>query len=93
MTKNKKKTKQIDFEAALQQIEDLIGNMEQGNISLEESLQLFERGMKLVRSCETVLGEAEQRVQILLEKDKKQTLKDFEPDDEHREPDPEDDLR
>ena len=80
MEKKKKNTGKIDFEAALQQIEELIANMEQGDISLEESLQLFERGMKLVQNCETVLGEAEQRVQILLEQDKKQTLEDFQPD-------------
>jgi exodeoxyribonuclease VII small subunit len=51
--------------------------MEQGDISLEESLKAFERGIKLTRTCQQALQEAEQKVQILLEKNGQQTLEPF----------------
>ncbi len=64
----RKSTKKPDFETALEELETLVENLEQGDISLEESLKLFERGVTLTRSCQTSLKEAEQKVQILLEK-------------------------
>ncbi len=60
--------KQPDFETALVELETLVESLEQGDISLEESLKLFERGVALTRSCQTSLKEAEQKVQILLDK-------------------------
>jgi exodeoxyribonuclease VII small subunit len=51
--------------------------MEQGNLPLEESLQLFERGVQLTRSCQKSLKEAEQKVSILLEENGEPTLKPF----------------
>lgn len=60
--------KQPDFETALVELETLVESLEQGDISLEESLKLFERGVTLTRHCQTSLKEAEQKVQILLEK-------------------------
>jgi len=60
--------KQPDFETALVELETLVENLEQGDISLEESLTLFERGVTLTRHCQASLQQAEQKVQILLEK-------------------------
>ena len=60
--------KQPDFETDLAELESLVETLEQGDISLEESLKLFERGVTLTRSCQKALQEAEQKVQILLEK-------------------------
>jgi exodeoxyribonuclease VII small subunit len=51
--------------------------MERGDISLEESLKAFERGINLTRTCQQALQEAEQKVQILLEKNGQQTLEPF----------------
>ncbi|MGZ5578667.1 MAG: exodeoxyribonuclease VII small subunit, partial [Methylobacter sp.] len=51
--------------------------LEQGDISLEESLQSFERGVFLTRTCQKALQEAEQKVQILIEKNGTQTLEPF----------------
>jgi exodeoxyribonuclease VII small subunit len=65
----KSTTKQPDFETALAELETLVETLEQGDISLEESLKLFERGVTLTRSCQKSLKEAEQKVQILLQKD------------------------
>lgn len=64
----KRKTGTLDFEKALKELETLVERMEQGESSLEDSLKDFERGIELTRSCQTALAEAEQKVQILLEK-------------------------
>lgn len=64
----KSSTKQPDFEAALAELESLVSTMEQGDLSLEESLKLFERGITLTRGCQESLKEAEQKVEILLNK-------------------------
>ena len=55
----------VDFEAALAELEALVGRMESGKLSLEESLQAFERGVKLTRDCQTALRQAELRVKAL----------------------------
>jgi exodeoxyribonuclease VII small subunit len=65
------------FEDSMAELEQLVEQMEQGDISLEESLKSFERGIKLTRTCQKALQDAEQKVQILLEKDGKQTLEPF----------------
>lgn len=61
------KKKSLDFESALQQLEQLVSRMEQGELSLEESLQAFESGIRLTRECQTRLTEAEQKVQLLVQ--------------------------
>ena len=65
------------FEDSLAELEELVEQMEQGDIPLEESLKSFERGIKLTRTCQKSLQEAEQKVQILLEKNGRQTLEPF----------------
>lgn len=61
------KAKKIDFEASLQQLERLVDQMEEGDLSLEDSLKAFENGVKLTRDCQQALQEAEQKVQLLVE--------------------------
>lgn len=65
------------FEDSLQGLEEIVEQLEQGDISLEESLKSFEQGVKLTRVCQKSLQEAEQKVQILLEKNGQQTLESF----------------
>lgn len=65
------------FEDSLEELEQLVESMEQGDISLEESLKSFERGIKLTSTCQKALQDAEQKVQILLEKNGKQTMEPF----------------
>ena len=60
------KAKNIDFEASLAQLETLVDKMEEGELTLEESLQAFEQGMQLTRDCQTALREAEQKVEVLM---------------------------
>ena len=57
----------IDFEAALKELESLVRQMESGELGLEESLAAFERGVKLTRQCQAALKNAELRVQALSE--------------------------
>lgn len=72
----KKKTATL-FEDSLAELEQLISQLEQGDIPLEESLKAFERGVNLTRTCQQALQQAEQKVQILLEKNGTQTLEPF----------------
>jgi len=64
----KKKQAKFNFEAALEELEELVSSMEDGELSLEESLQAFENGIKLTRECQAALKNAEQKVQVLLNK-------------------------
>ncbi len=65
------------FEDSLEELEQLVEQMEQGDLSLEESLKSFERGVKLTTTCQKALQNAEQKVQILLNKNGKHTLESF----------------
>ncbi len=65
----KKHPPPISFEAALAELEGLVGQLEQGELTLEESLQRFERGVGLVRTCQNALQAAEQKVAQLTERD------------------------
>lgn len=53
------------FEKAMERLELIVQSLESGDLSLEESLKVFEEGMELVRFCNTKLDEAEQKVTIL----------------------------
>jgi len=55
-----------DFETALKRLEEIVKKLENGELSLDSALQLFEEGIKLSRFCHTRLEEAERRVEILL---------------------------
>ena len=76
-----KKQNDINFEKSLQELETLVEKMETGELSLEESLKCFERGVALTRNCQQALREAEQKVQLLLEKGGKEELQDLDPED------------
>ena len=61
-----KQQSEFNFEEALQELERLVSSMEEGELSLEDSMTAFEKGIKLTRECQTALQKAEQKVQILL---------------------------
>jgi exodeoxyribonuclease VII small subunit len=74
---NRKKNQQSDsnseeplsglkFEEAFQKLEDIIKRLDEGNLTLEDSLKAFEEGVRLSRHCSRKLDEAEKRVEILL---------------------------
>ena len=55
-----------DFETALKRLEEIVKKLENGELTLDSALQLFEEGIKLSRFCHTTLEEAERRVEILV---------------------------
>ena len=61
-----KQQPEFNFEEALEELERLVSSMEEGELSLEDSMTAFEKGIKLTRECQTALQKAEQKVQILL---------------------------
>jgi len=77
-----KKKIALNFEKDLQELESLVEKMEGGELSLEESLVHFERGIALTRSCQKALSEAEQKIQILLSEDGSQSLQAFSSDED-----------
>jgi len=62
-----KKKQSHDFEQSLTDLEQLVDQMESGELSLEKALETFEQGIQLTRHCQTMLNEAEQKVQLLVE--------------------------
>ena len=58
-------TPALEFEDALEELETLVTRMESGELSLDESLKAFERGVTLARQCQTQLSHAEQKIQQL----------------------------
>jgi exodeoxyribonuclease VII small subunit len=73
--------KSVNFEKALGELEKLVEEMEQGKLSLEDSLKRFEKGIALTSDCQDALQKAELKVQELLEKNGKLIEKDFEVDE------------
>lgn len=70
--------KKFDLEKSLAKLEDLVEELESGDLPLETAMKKFEEGIKLTRGCQTALKEAEQKVQILLKSAGGENLEDFE---------------
>lgn len=70
----------LTFEEALAALEELVENMERGELSLEESLRSFEHGVMLTRTCQDALKTAEQKVEILTANDPNSTPDEFKSD-------------
>ena len=64
-----------DFEKSLEELEGIVSKMEQGQLSLEQTLSAFEEGVKLTRSCQNSLKSAEQRVSQLIQEGERLTEK------------------
>lgn len=71
------KKKNIDFEQSLSTLEGLVQRMEQGDMTLEESLKAFETGIALTRECQSRLTAAEQQVNLLIENQGNLSLEAF----------------
>ena len=56
---------EMKFEAALAELEQIVHNMENGQLPLEESIAAYRRGSELLKLCQQKLGDAEQRIQVL----------------------------
>ena len=73
----KKKIENLSFEESLVELEVIVQNLEQGDLNLEESMTLFERGLHLSQHNQEKLKGAEQQINILLEKNGQATLEKF----------------
>ena len=69
--------KEKKFEEALERLEGIVKKMEEGDMTLEESLEAFEEGVRLSRFCSKKLDEAERKVEILLKDDEGVDIKPF----------------
>jgi exodeoxyribonuclease VII small subunit len=70
----------VSFEASMDELEKVVKELEGGDLSLDRSLELFERGMSLSDACRKQLEEAETRVEMLIRKDGKMTAEPFRPE-------------
>ena len=79
--KARKIPKSTKFEVALAELESIVQKLEDGDQSLDMSLEQFERGVSLSRFCQQSLSEAEQKVKILLEEDGEEEFHSFDNSD------------
>lgn len=70
--------KDISFETAIKALEEIVHQLEAGTTSLDDSLKLFEEGVKLARICRMKLDQYEAKIEILLEKNGESITKSFE---------------
>ncbi|MDH5455120.1 MAG: exodeoxyribonuclease VII small subunit [Gammaproteobacteria bacterium] len=70
----------FDLEKSLADLEELVEELESGDLPLEKAMKKFEEGIKLTRGCQTALKEAEQKVEILLKSAGGEDLEEFEVD-------------
>jgi exodeoxyribonuclease VII small subunit len=75
----------VKFEQAMARLETIVSELEKGELSLDESLRIFEEGIKLSKTCLKMLDEAERKVEILIQdKDGRKQLQAFTLDGEER---------
>ena len=73
----------LKFEDCLARLEQIVGRLETGNLPLEESLKIFEEGIRLSKSCLKILEDAERKVEVLVQdRNGKKRLHAFSPDEE-----------
>lgn len=72
-----KKPENLSFEESLAELEQIVSELEQGQVSLDDALKQFERGIKLVRQSQTKLETAQQKVAILMAQDDQAPLTPF----------------
>jgi len=71
------------FESSLEELERIVRELEQGELTLEKSLELFEQGVKLSRDCQERLSQAERRIEVLMRDNQgRATVAPFNPDGE-----------
>ena len=72
--------KKLDLEKSLASLEEIVEELESGDLPLETAMKKFEEGIKLTRGCQAALKEAEQKVEILLKSAGAENLEEFEID-------------
>ncbi len=77
-----RKSDNQQFEKSLAELEDIVNKMEQGDLTLEDSLAAFEKGVKLTKECQKALKSVEQKINKLTTKGNKLSLEPFDADTE-----------
>ncbi|MFT5705069.1 MAG: exodeoxyribonuclease VII small subunit [Shewanella sp.] len=75
-----KKPENLTFEESLCELERIVSELEQGDVSLDDALKQFERGIKLVRTSQSKLEQAQQKVSILMADNENDSLTPFSPE-------------
>ncbi|MEN6306668.1 MAG: exodeoxyribonuclease VII small subunit [Anaerohalosphaeraceae bacterium] len=69
MAKSDKKTEELSFEQAIDQLNQIVSRIEMGQVPLQESLEQYEKGMKMIRYCRGILQDAEKRIEMISAKE------------------------
>ncbi len=69
--------KELKFEEMMKKLEQIVDELESGNMPLEDSLKKYEEGVKLIQACRKRLDETKRKVEVLIKKDGKTTLEPF----------------
>jgi len=72
---------ELPYEQAITELESIVGLLESGELTLEDSMKMFEKGVGLVRYCNKKLDEIEKRITIIMEENNKVVERDFNPED------------
>lgn len=70
--------KDLNFEETMQELENIVQELEKGNLNLDDSIKKFEEGMNISKKCNEILEEAEKKITILIKKDNKIEEENFE---------------
>ena len=73
--------KKFSFESSVKRIEEIVNALEKGDVELEKSLELFQEGAGLIKSCSKALDDAEQKLQLLVKDDEGPKFEKFETGD------------
>ena len=73
--------KNVNLEKSLAELEDLVEELESGDLPLDKAMKKFEQGVKLTRGCQAALKEAEHKVEVLLKSAGGESLEDFDPEE------------
>ena len=73
--------KEVKFEELIEKLEDITNKLEKEQLSLDESVKLFEEGMKISKECNSKLEDAEKRITILINKNEEITEENFIPEE------------
>lgn len=77
----KEDLEKLNFEQLMEKLDEITGKLEKDNLNLDESIELFENGMKISKKCTEMLEKAEKRISILIKDGEDIEEKDFKPEE------------
>lgn len=92
MAKSEKKADELSFEQAIDQLNQIVSRIEMGQVPLQESLEQYEKGMKLIRYCRGILQDAEKRIEMISTKEEQKPAESDPSDSNDKDDDSNDEL-